>query len=342
MPVQEWGFAAGSLPPLGASPDALLRHAIQSGSATAVEAAPGLVPPPPMPASLEPAGSSLASSWSSSGSSGAGDASVEGLTALLQGLQLAGEQQGQYVEEIVEVKNTAPFGENRHRCAPQLSAAAGGWPEHAGGAANLGLRGLPLFTPCYVAPRRTSVRTEPARSGWAKGGRGGLGLPWLGGALPSCVEVHPCPHQRARRVATRPGIPSREPSLDAHYALLLYPVLPAILSCRSARLRGMLMLMPLREPSPLLLVPHAGIAEGGRLRLMWCLTGAPASMSGPSGSRSCSYTCSAQVGQMRAARVRRVSAGVGLGATAALPRNGIHSMYLATYHLGICGVPYGI
>ncbi|GAB4823700.1 hypothetical protein N2152v2_010746 [Parachlorella kessleri] len=117
---QEWGFEPGSLPPLGASPDALVHHTLLDlhdslGSA-------GQVPLPPQLVTVSAAGS-CANGYATSSGCGAGsrgsspgrtgDGHLSGpLAEQLGGLQLA---QGMRVKEVVEVKNTCPFGVNQHR-----------------------------------------------------------------------------------------------------------------------------------------------------------------------------------------------------------------------------------
>lgn len=99
----DWGFAPGSLPPLGASPDALIRHC-------------GLL------LRRRRSGGSINGNGSGAGSGmeEAGLAQQLGRVALGAGpgnssanvssAAMALQEQQQWVEEVVEVKNSCPFG----------------------------------------------------------------------------------------------------------------------------------------------------------------------------------------------------------------------------------------
>ncbi|KAL4438693.1 hypothetical protein ABPG77_006297 [Micractinium sp. CCAP 211/92] len=139
-----WGFGPGSLPPIGASPDALIRHRLPSGPAGQAGA---------------PSGCANGEASASAGNAAAGGAGLAASTAaqavepwdidgLLARLQLAGSEdttgsglssvsssggggagsggsgtssssvpiscsKGGYLIEVVEVKNTCPFGHSR-------------------------------------------------------------------------------------------------------------------------------------------------------------------------------------------------------------------------------------
>jgi len=109
---KKWGFRPGELPPIGSSPDAMAQHQILPGEA--------------LPRYIE---SSTASSEDGSGS---GEASVLSETALLSELSLEDTQDSskivfngeiadsQQILEVVEVKNTCPFGYSQQ-------SQQGGW-----------------------------------------------------------------------------------------------------------------------------------------------------------------------------------------------------------------------
>lgn len=145
-----WGFEPSSLPPIGASPDALIRHCLRSGPvrhghvpssfannsdpAGAGSAAAGaggeaasVVPQVAGPwdidgllARLQLAGSgdesghrSATSSSSNNSSSGSGTSSSTGSSGGSSSSIQQGGSGGSYLIEVVEVKNTCPFGHSR-------------------------------------------------------------------------------------------------------------------------------------------------------------------------------------------------------------------------------------
>ena len=112
---QEWGFAPGSLPPLGASPDALLRYAALGGA----PAAEGQLPLPSLASAGQPPDGLLRLSR------GPGlDTEPPQPSAALLGEGLGGaaaaSSSGPSVVEVVEVKNVCPFGVNQRRCGVAL------------------------------------------------------------------------------------------------------------------------------------------------------------------------------------------------------------------------------
>eukprot|EP00887_Chlorella_sp_A99_P000528 scaffold17.g528.t1 len=120
---QEWGFTPGSLPPLGASPDALLRHKRRRPSASSgagddstPSCAPGEVQ---LAEQLEglALGAAPAASASSNGD-GAGCPKNESAMASTSSSNIAvQEDEGEWWMEVVEVKNSCPFGFQMERRA---------------------------------------------------------------------------------------------------------------------------------------------------------------------------------------------------------------------------------
>jgi hypothetical protein len=195
-----WGFTAGSLPPIGASPDALIRHPLPAnngqapaaaaadaanGAATAAAAdAPAAATVGPwdidgLLARLQLAGSNSngAAGSSSGGASGcssntngtSGSSTLSNSSARSSSTSSRNNSSDGYLIEVVEVKNSCPFGHSRrwvdlvtcprassgvpgfhHHCCTQrhccacmnacIHPSAIGWlgPAHAGLAAGVG------------------------------------------------------------------------------------------------------------------------------------------------------------------------------------------------------------
>ena len=137
-----WGFGPGSLPPIGASPDALIRHRIPM-VAPAAEGAPVAGSASAAGAAADAGGRAEAAAASNRAAAAAAAAAAAGsaavgpwdIDALLERLQLAGTETGACAAssssarsssmngaagggggcliEVVEVKNTCPFGHSR-------------------------------------------------------------------------------------------------------------------------------------------------------------------------------------------------------------------------------------
>ena len=145
--MQEWGFEPGTLPPLGASPDALVHHTLL-GINDSLTAA-GQVPLPPQLGTMcDKVAGSYTNGYATSAGGGAGSTgypsgdsnhghSIGLLGEQLQELHLAQELP---VVEVVEVKNTCPFGVNQHRCgaACQNDGCLAGFQQGAFGVESCG------------------------------------------------------------------------------------------------------------------------------------------------------------------------------------------------------------
>lgn len=130
----EWGFDPGSLPPLGASPDAFIRH-------DSPNARP-LTRPPTTPSSASSNGSGSASCGAMQRAQH--EADEEALRGELAAVTLAGKSQthGQLESgemgddgllEIVELKNTCPFATAQPRFVGHLNTMAGACVGSEGG-----------------------------------------------------------------------------------------------------------------------------------------------------------------------------------------------------------------
>ena len=186
-----WGFAPGSLPPIGASPDALIRHRLPpagNGSAPAGAAATGAGGEPGAAAVAGGGAAGGAAAAAANGSVAAAAPPALGpwnVDALLGRLQLtspdsvgsssssssrdgvgsssssggggggAGGGGSSYLVEVVEVKNTCPFGHSR-RCAgkrgPLLS-----WRSRCCSPSPACCSPVPAHMLCLRRPRRAAA-----------------------------------------------------------------------------------------------------------------------------------------------------------------------------------------
>lgn len=123
-----WGFGPGSLPPIGASPDALIRHCMP-GEAAGLARAPSSLADGLAPASTCSAAGQSGGLAASPAAGAVGPWDIDGLLARLQlagtedgsssgssgggGRMPPGGSVGNHLIEVVEVKNTCPFGHSR-------------------------------------------------------------------------------------------------------------------------------------------------------------------------------------------------------------------------------------
>lgn len=126
----EWGFGPGSLPPIGASPDGLIRHTLHPGSSQAAGAgAAGAGAPASSSSSTTTTNGSAAAAPAQAAAAGAvGPWDIDGLLARLQlagsgpavpgsygsdGSGGGGGGSSSHLVEVVELKHTSPFGHSR-------------------------------------------------------------------------------------------------------------------------------------------------------------------------------------------------------------------------------------
>ena len=147
-----WGFTAGSLPPIGASPDALIRHPLPANNLQAAAAAadaPAAAAVGPwdidgLLARLQLAGSNSngAAGSSSGGASGcssntngtSGSSTLSNSSARSSSTSSRSKSSGGYLIEVVEVKNSCPFGHSRRWVdlvtCPRASSGVPGFHHH--------------------------------------------------------------------------------------------------------------------------------------------------------------------------------------------------------------------
>ena len=129
-----WGFGAGSLPPIGASPDALIRHRIPMVVAPTAEGAPVAGSASAAGAAADAGGRAEAAAASNGAAAAAAAAAAVGsaavgpwdIDALLERLRLAGSDTGACAASSSSGGSSSSDSMNGNACSGSMNGAAGG------------------------------------------------------------------------------------------------------------------------------------------------------------------------------------------------------------------------